>query len=148
MATHRLSTEWPRLAWRVLIVALILPTAVTWLYFVALHGTHAALQQSAYALLKGCQFALPVFAIWMWAGADMWRVKFRGVGVGRGVVFGLLVVLLLMGVYEWLIRDTAVGDRLQQSILEKLHSMGLATPVKFILVGVFYAVIHSGLEEY
>src|SRR5262245_56112647 len=49
--------------WLVIGVALLLPTAVTWLYFIALDGAAAWLQQSAYTIGKAVQFALP--AVWV-----------------------------------------------------------------------------------
>ena len=48
-----------------LAVALVLPTLVTWLYFVALAAYPSVVQQGAYAVGKGVQFALPVVWIWL-----------------------------------------------------------------------------------
>src|SRR5262245_49028427 len=44
--------------WAMLIVALALPTLVTWLYFVALADAPSAVQQAAYGAGKLVQFAL------------------------------------------------------------------------------------------
>src|SRR6478672_7838409 len=44
-------------------IALVLPTLITWIYFILLDGAPSALQQSAYLIGKLAQFALPV--VWV-----------------------------------------------------------------------------------
>ncbi len=138
----------PRYYWLMLLLGLFVPTAVTWIYFVALHGTPAAIQQSAYGVLKAAQFVLPILAVGWLAKRELGTVRWSGVGWGWGIGFGLLVALAIVVVHSLLLAGTALGELLHTMIVEKITSMGLATPFRFLAVSVFYAVVHSGLEEY
>lgn len=137
-----------RAQWNILTAGMLLPTGVTWVYFMILHGTPPILQHTAYALLKGAQFALPIAAVWCLARRELWHARFHGQGVGRGIVFGILVAILVHGVYEWLISDSASGARLREMIWEKIAGMGLGSHARFIFLACFYSIVHSGLEEY
>ncbi len=128
--------------------ALVLPTVVTWIYFDLLHGTAEGLQQRAYAILKSVQFAMPVAAVWFCARRELWNVRFRGPGLLLGAAFGLAVAVLIHLVFGMFIEGTPSGERLCAMILEKVQGMGLASHIKFILLGCFYAIVHAGLEEY
>jgi len=55
-----------RVPWILLAVGLLLPSAITWVYFVALAEQASGLQQLAYGLGKGAQFLLPIVAVWFW----------------------------------------------------------------------------------
>ena len=82
--------------WTILIVSLVLPTGVTWLYFVALDGASAVLQQAAYGIGKTIQFALP--AVWICGvqqGGRNFRMKTlrapRLWSLLAGALFGLMI---------------------------------------------------------
>lgn len=55
-----------RVPWILLAVGLLLPSAITWVYFVALAEQSSGLQQLAYGLGKGAQFLLPIVAVGFW----------------------------------------------------------------------------------
>lgn len=141
------------LYWLIAGTALLLPTVVTWIYFVVLHGTSPLIQQSAYGVLKAVQFSLPIIAILFVARSELGSVRWLPVQEYRtqwllAVGFGLAVALATVGVYWLILAGQPLGERLQAMISEKITSMGLATPLRFLLVSVFYAMVHSGLEEY
>jgi len=134
--------------WAVLVVALLLPTAVTWLYFVALNGTAAQLQQAAYTIGKTIQFLLP--AVWVflvrrkrpvWAAPPGWSVVL-------GLAFGLVVGGAMIALYVAVLKPAGLFDSAADAVRQKVRSFGAASPAAFLLLAAFYSAIHSLLEEY
>lgn len=131
----------------VLGIACVLPTLVTLVYFVWASGQAAGLQQAVYGIAKVVQFCLPV--VWVGAvvrerlGWPRWNTR----GVYIGLVFGVLVSLALWGLF-FALSGSALLTSALESIQAKVSSLGVATPVRFLAMGVFYAAIHSLLEEY
>lgn len=150
-------------------LALALPTLITWIYFDLLHGANPRFQQLAYGLGKTFQFALPLWVAWRgwlagrglpaesgagekpqlngWGGS--WeRLTPRKSGLLLGVVFGLGVCALLVLAFQFLIAGTSLEQTLRETAREKISSLGIQSGLLFLAVGVFYAAIHSLLEEY
>jgi membrane protease YdiL (CAAX protease family) len=134
--------------WVVLVVALVLPTAVTWLYFIALNGAPAHLQQSAYTIGKGIQFLLP--AVWVflvhrqrprWARPPGWSVVW-------GLAFGLVIGGAMLALYAAVLKPAGLFDSAAGAVREKVRSFGAGSPAAFLLLALFYSAIHSLLEEY
>ncbi len=136
-----------RLAW-LLVAACLLPSLVTWLYFDRLHGSEAWQQQLVYAIGKGLQFGLPAWLVWQGWGGNFERLIPRPAGLLTGLLFGLGVCGLLPLVYFGLIAGTDLEQILLNTAQEKVASLGLHHPIRFFGVGLFYAAIHSLLEEY
>ena len=152
--------------WSAIIFALLFPTLVTWIYFIALHGTPAWLQQSAYSLGKGIQFLFPL----------AWVFVLRRVCCGRvhevhqqqldaphehqrtsytlqkslalGIAFGLLVMLAGAALYYGYLRPAGLFDSAAKEVREKIEGMGLASLPVYLAMAIFYSLIHSLLEEY
>src|SRR5689334_17468948 len=81
-------------------VALVLPTAITWVYFVGLNGADKALQQAAYAVGKTIQFALPLVWVWLVQRQRSWP---KAPSIGNaviGIVFGLTVAAAMYAIYS------------------------------------------------
>jgi uncharacterized protein len=132
----------------ILALALVLPTLVTWLYFVALDGQPAAVQQGTYAIGKTIQFALPV--VWVclilrqrpqlaWPG---W------VGLGAGLLFGLAVMGAMVALYYGLLKPQGLFDQPAEEVRAKVASFGVKSLAGYIALAAFYSLIHSLLEEY
>jgi hypothetical protein len=134
--------------WRVVAFALCLPSAVTAVYFLILHGRGSTLQQAAFAIGKGIQFALPVVWIW-WTAPEQIRLS-RPVKTGllTGILFGCLVVGGMLVVYFTWIKAAAGSTLFFQQVREKLGGLAIDSVGKYILLALFYAVVHSLLEEY
>jgi len=129
-------------------VALVLPTAVTFIYFVVLAGQPSWLPQTAYSVGKAVQFLLPAFWLWV-AGREYLRWPDRPLrGVGIGLVFGGLVALVMFGAYFFVLKPAGFFEAARAPILQKVQDMGVASPVPFIMLGIGYALVHSLLEEY
>lgn len=143
-----------------IIFAMVFPTILTWVYFVSLSHSPAAVQQGTYGVGKFIQFSFPLLATLLLIGGgvrSLWSwhdQQFPGdrINANRAwliaIGFGALIAIAVVGGYvlirdlQWI--DAAFTDR----ISEKVSGMNLNTPMKFIAVGVFYALLHSYLEEY
>jgi membrane protease YdiL (CAAX protease family) len=150
-------------------IAIALPTLITWVYFELLHGANPRFQQLAYGLGKTVQFALPLWAAWrgwlaerdlaaepgagaktrLWGWGGGWeRLIPRKSGLLLGAAFGIGVCVLLVLTFQFLIAGTSLEQTLRETAREKILSMGIESGLLFLAVGVFYAAIHSLLEEY
>lgn len=129
-------------------LAIALPTLVTWIYFDWLHGAHPRWQQLAYGLGKTTQFGLPLWAAWQGWGGGWERLILRKKGLMVGAAFGLGVCALLVLAFQFLIAGTSLEQTLRETAREKILSLGIENGLLFLAVGVFYAAIHSLLEEY
>jgi membrane protease YdiL (CAAX protease family) len=130
-------------------VALALPTLITLIYFV----WAAKSAPLIYGPLKFVQFALP--AVWIYAVRRERRALLEPVtpsalraSLVMGAAFGVLVVAAGLAVYFlWIVPFEVFADY-QPLIRAKVEDMRLATPARFIALTIFYALIHSLLEEY
>jgi membrane protease YdiL (CAAX protease family) len=132
----------------VVVVAIVLPTVVTWIYFIWLHGAEKWLQQGAYPFGKGIQFALPI--VWVWLVLREWPKLQRpsGWSLLAGTAFGLVVGMAMALLYFALLKHTALLNGPVTAIRAKIQSFGLTSPAAYIALAVFYSAIHSLLEEY
>src|SRR3954449_3108723 len=81
-------TGWDR---AVIAVTLVLPTVITWVYFVWLNGADKQLQQGAYAVGKTIQFALPLAWVWIVQRQRPFPRMPSAWSAATGVLFGLIV---------------------------------------------------------
>ncbi len=146
--------------WGVLLGAAI-PTLVTWLYFVALARQPAAVQQTAYGLGKGLQFVFPlVWVLWLQRqrgsrAGPLGDAKIgtvprwpRRAGLALGAAFGAVAfATILWGYHAWL-GPAGMLAPAGKAIAARVASFGLTSPAGFAGMAVFYAVLHSFLEEY
>jgi len=132
----------------VLGLAILLPTAVTWLYFIALDGAPRWLQQGAYGLGKTIQFALP--AVWICLVRGAWLKVSRppGWSLFVGGAFGLAVAAAMMVLYLAVLKPAGVLEGPTAAVRAKVESFGAGSPAGFVVLALFYSAIHSLLEEY
>jgi len=133
--------------------ACLFPTFATWLYFIQLSGTGWAMY--AYAVTKVIQFAFP--AVWFWATEGVRPPLLRSrmgrpkVGV-RGLLFSLLTglafIAILLLAWRPILAASPAFERAPAAVAAKVASFGIDSGAKFLLLAVFYSVIHSFLEEY
>ena len=133
-----------------LVVAMTLPTALAYLYFVVLGGGGRAnvLQQTAYATGKIFQFAIPVlfFAVVVRRFPQFRRPDTEGLLLGLG--FGLLVSAALFAAYYGGLHSSKMLAQSPARIRQKLEEFGVTSTLEFLGLGLFIAVVHSFLEEY
>jgi membrane protease YdiL (CAAX protease family) len=137
----------PAATWAVLLFAAVFPTLATWLYFIVLAG--GAWTWTAYAAAKGVQFSFPL--VWR-LGVERSPLRLRRPMAARDVAWGLGsglgLLALLFAAWSLVLRDHAALRGAPAAIAAKIDAFGIATPGAFLLLAVFYAVVHSLLEEY
>ncbi len=130
------------------VVALVLPSLVTWVYFVWLKSSAAAIQQTAYSAGKAIQFLLPV--VWVFA-VERRRWEWRGpstTGLPLSIGFGVAVVAAMMALYHGYLSPAGFFDAPGNVVRDKVAGFGVDTPAKYAAMGLFYSLCHSFLEEY
>ncbi len=133
-----------------LVIAMTLPTALTAIYFVALGGSGRpnVMQQATYASGKTIQFAIPIlfFVFVVRRFPPLRRPNTEGLLLGLG--FGLLVSAIMIGGYHGGLHSSKMFAESPARIRQKLDEFGVTSPLEFLGLGLFIAVIHSFLEEY
>lgn len=132
----------------VTLVALVLPSFITWLYFYQAEGAAAGVQLAVFNVVKIVQFALP--AVWVLA-VQRSAVKLRPAtsrGAGIGLTFGAIVAVATLALYFAWLRHSPQFSSAAVQIRDKLAGWHIDSPAKFAALGIFYSLIHSLLEEY
>jgi membrane protease YdiL (CAAX protease family) len=142
-------------AWLVpaLVFALAFPTFATWLYFIQFAGSSAV--RVFYGAGKLAQFCFPLLYVGLMErgrprAADDRNRRSMSVGrslwIGGGV--GLAVAAVMLGVYFALLKQSDLLAGVPSEVRAKLADAGADSPGGFLTLAVFYALIHSLLEEY
>ncbi len=135
----------------VMIVAIVLPSIVTIVYFYLLHDFEPRLQQTAYAIGKSVQFLLPIVFVWFFDREFLTVSHDRNNSRGWcwfGLLFGLLVVAGIYTIYFAYLEGGSVAETLVKGARAKVTGMGVDSVWKYAALGGFYALVHSLLEEY
>jgi membrane protease YdiL (CAAX protease family) len=129
-------------------IALVLPSVTTWAYFFGAATSASGVQAAVYSVVKFVQFALPIAWVVL-VQKQRPRLRPRGSeGIAIGLVFGVAVAIGMFGLYELALDDTAVMDLAEAEIRRKTLGFGIDTLAKFAMLGGFYSLVHSLLEEY
>ena len=157
MSTRRRAVS-QRSRWIVVGIALALPTVVTWAYFTLASSYSPDAVKAAYGLGKTVQFALPL--LWVWLIERPWKAEVAASetpatsaplprqGMTIAVGFGVAVVTSMLVLYHLLLKDSGFFAGALPEIQQKLGDFALLTVWRFAAFGVFYALVHSFLEEY
>ena len=127
--------------------AMVLPSFVTWLYFVALADEPAAVQQVAYSVGKAVQFGFP--AVWVWWTRGVRKPTAAapgGLPVASGFGIGVAVAMVVL-YYAWLGPSGLLAEP-AEVIRRKVTETGFSSTLGYLGLGAFYVVFHSLLEEY
>jgi membrane protease YdiL (CAAX protease family) len=130
---------------------MIFPTVMAWAYFVALaaEGGRPNLgMMIAFAIGKGVQFAFPAVYVWLREPHRLRITAPTARGLNAGIGFGLFVSACALGLYYFWLSKSSLLAHASEKIYHKLQEAGCATPARFVLLGVFIALIHSLGEEY
>ena len=126
----------------------VLPTVLTWLYFVALSDCATATQQTAYIVGKGVQFALPLAWLAAFCRQASPRRLFAAAGVIEGLVFGAVVAAVMLLAYRFWLEPAGLLVAAGNAVAAKARGLGVGGPLGFAALACFYAAIHSLLEEW
>lgn len=136
------------LAWTGVAIAFVLPTVVTLVYFVFGPRFDDDTRQAMYVVMKCLQFAFPI--VWVWAvqheSIQRWRPRWDGIGLG--VLFGLAVAVATWVLYLGFLRGTPMFTQSVEIVRDRVQAFGVDRPWKYALLGTFYSLVHSLLEEY
>jgi uncharacterized protein len=138
--------RWADLA--VVLFALVFPSVLTWVYFVALRRSPAGLQQTAYAIGKTIQFVLPVFWVLAVRRRRPGRLRLSPAGLAEGLLFGLAVFALAIVLYHAWLKPAGLFDAVGERVQEKIAKFGIHGVGAYVVLAAFYSLIHSFLEEY
>ena len=138
--------RWADLA--AVVFALVFPSLLTWVYFVALRRSPAGLQQTAYAIGKTIQFVLPVFWVLAIQRRRPGRLRLSASGLAAGLLFGLAVFALGFGLYQGWLKQAGLFQTAGKQIQEKVVNFGIHGLGAYLALAAFYSLIHSFLEEY
>ncbi len=139
VSTREWSAQW---------FALAFPALLTWVYFVILADHPAHVQQISYTIGKTFQFLFPLF--WtIWICRERLRpTLFRTTGWRHGFLFGIAGVLAMIALYHQLLVPSGLSAVAGAAIRLKLGGFGIATLPQYIVMSIFYSLLHSLLEEY
>jgi membrane protease YdiL (CAAX protease family) len=131
-----------------LVVAMVLPTLVTYLYFVWAAAYPTSIQHLTCWLGKTIQFSLPI----VWVRLILGHPSKPEYGSSRsmllGIAFGLIVAISMLMVYFRILQPQGLLVGAAQGVQRKLAELGCDTPSRFLLLALFYSLVHSFLEEY
>jgi hypothetical protein len=131
-----------------MLCALTYPSALTFLYFVLLAAFSAGVQQTAYGVGKLVQFGFPAVYVWMVLREQPRWSLLSAKGISPSLVFGVLVSAAMLLLYEFWLSGSAVLVGLERQVVDKVRDLGLHSAWRYAATGVFYALVHSLLEEY
>lgn len=135
-----------------LILGLVIPTAITWVYFVWLAEAPPGRQQAAFGIGKGLQFLLLAFVLYGWMGG-LWK---RSLGRWKeirlshwlvGALSGMLIGGSIVASYLWMLLPLGAMESVREVAMAKLTAYGGDSVLGMAAIGLFYSLVHSGLEE-
>lgn len=142
----------PKVPLAYLILGMVIPTAITWVYFVWLADSPPRRQQAAYGLGKGMQFLLLAFVLYGWLGGEIKRSLGRWKEIRLnywlvGAASGMLIGGSIFAIYLWLLLPWGAMESVRDVAKEKLAAYGGNSVLGLAAIGIFYSLVHSGLEE-
>jgi uncharacterized protein len=139
------ATQTSRTPLIILLLAMFIPTVSAYLYFDLLANSAPIAQKGAYGIGKIAQFGILIVALVLWRqppSASRWR--WLAIGAASGMVIGVAMV----AGYLVILKPMGIMDSAKLVAIEKMRSFGADSPLLLIAIAVFYAVLHSGFEEY
>ncbi len=131
--------------------AMVFPSAMTWVYFVAVASQGTGPNQAvmvAYFAGKIIQFCFPAIYVGLTDRQSLRPSlpKFRGLAFG--LAFGLIVGVAALTIYHGLLKDSRFLSATPEKVLGKLRESGYDSLAGFIGMACFISIGHSLLEEY
>ena len=139
----------PRREIAAIVFALVFPSVITWVYFVSLRGAPAAAQQAAYGIGKLIQFGFPIAWVAWIAREPLFQNRRPSTSdISIGIVSGMFVFVAALGLYVMLLKPSGGLDLAREAAQAKVSGMAINSIWKYCVLGVFYSMFHSGMEEY
>ena len=149
------ATHQPRMPAVVLILGMVIPTLITWVYFDLLASAPAIAQSTAYVLGKLSQVGILLVALRIWRKTfqltpDDKPLIRRSIGkdwLVFGGLLGLVIGCTAVGVFQWVLMPLGVMEPVKVAATEKLQRLGADSPAILLAIALFYVLLHSGFEE-
>jgi membrane protease YdiL (CAAX protease family) len=131
----------------VIVLAMALPTLVTWIYFEGAAG-QPVLTLAAFVVGKTVQFGLPLAWVlfvqrqrlrWSWPTT-------AGLPIAAG--FALVVAAAMLLLYYQVLGPAGFFAVPAEEVRRKVAQFAVTSATGFALMGLFYSLVHSLLEEY
>jgi membrane protease YdiL (CAAX protease family) len=148
LGNHHSPADHTRLRWFGVIFALVFPSFITWTYFVFAARYSGGIQQATYLIVKTIQFAFPLVWVWAVLREPLGTRPASSRGLLIGATFSAIVVGAGWLVYYMALRESAVFTAAAVKVDAKITQFGINTVWKYAILGVFYSLVHSLLEEY
>ncbi|MDC0934685.1 CPBP family intramembrane metalloprotease [Pirellulales bacterium] len=130
------------------IFAIVLPSLVTWAYFFQADAASPQVQTTIYGLAKVVQFGFPLaWVLWM-QRRRFERRPLRRDGIVAGVTFGAVVAVAAIALFRFGLSGSEVLGPATEQIRDKIAGLGITRGWQYFLLGAFYSLCHSWLEEY
>ena len=131
----------------VLLAAMVFPSIITYIYFVALADRSATVQQYAGGGLKFLQFALPMaWVVLLGTPVGLMRPTTRG--LASALAFGAAVAAAMVLLHRPLLVALGALNVAQNAVEQKVSELGFVSRGRYIGLSAFYTLAHSLLEEY
>jgi membrane protease YdiL (CAAX protease family) len=127
---------------------MLVPSVVTWMYFVALAHHPAVLQYTAYTVGKAIQFGFPV--VWVFLiqrRAASFKLP-RLTGIWSALLFGSAVIAAMLLLHHFWLASSDIYPAATDEVRARIAGLGITTTGKYLLLALFYSLAHSFLEEY
>lgn len=131
----------------VIAFAIVLPTVVTWLYFEAFADSPTA-TSTAFGIGKTIQFALPLVWVFLVQRQPLRLSWPKRDGVLLGIGFGAAVGAAMLLLYYLVLGPRGFFTGPAEEVRQKVAEFGVTTVAGFAVMGLFYSLVHSLLEEY
>ena len=137
-----------------IVFSLSFPSLITWLYLVVFGSTGDSPAEASwsvrvsYGVGKIIQFGFPAVYVCCFDRDRLRPTRPTAEGMVLGLGFGFLVAATMLGVYFGLLADSPWFAETPGKINRLLRDAGFATPMWYGLLGAFYTIVHSLMEEY
>ena len=128
--------------------AISYPTLLTLVYFIFLQDQSSTLQIGTFGIGKLLQFVFPLAYVMLIMGTRPRRTKRPTAGLGTALLFGAVIMSLTLLLYHLWLSPAGLFDGPDEQIRSKISDWGLSTGWQYLLLSLFYALMHSFLEEY
>lgn len=128
-------------------VAMTLPTLVTWIYFEGAAG-QPALTLAAFALGKTVQFALPLAWVLLVQRQRLRLSWPKAADLPIAAAFGVAVAAAMFLLYYQVLGPAGFFAGPAEEVRRKVAQFAVTSAAGFAVMGLFYSLIHSLLEEY
>ncbi len=130
------------------VFTLLFPALLTLVYFTLLAESAVATQYLAYGSLKLIQFGFPLFWVLYVQRRQLRLHGPRSPGLLAGAVFGAVVLVAMWVLYKSVLLPSGLMEAAREPVRDKIEGFGVGTLPAYLVLALFYSLVHSLLEEY